>query len=93
MHEYYVQTSTLDNVRDFTQIVHNKVRRSRSSNKIGYTPIDFNATIQDEVTTPDNTTSSGMQVNVDAVIEQARREGRLPPPKPPQRRLAPMSSR
>ncbi|KAI6241856.1 Zinc finger, ZZ type [Aphelenchoides fujianensis] len=38
MHEYYVRTNAMDNVRDFTQIVHNKMRRSKSSNKIGYTP-------------------------------------------------------
>jgi hypothetical protein len=65
----------LDDVRDFTQIVHNKVRRTKVSNKIGYTPVDLNTTIM-------SSKKEDREINVDAVIEQARREGRLPPTPP-----------
>ncbi|KAI6243175.1 Zinc finger, ZZ type [Aphelenchoides fujianensis] len=89
MHEYYVRTNAMDNVRDFTQIVHNKMRRSKSSNKIGYTPVDLNSTIAPPPTHPPAAPPAGFaarllqrtgEVNVDEVIEQARREGRLDTP-------------
>jgi hypothetical protein len=75
------------------------MRRTRPSNKIGYTPIDLNLTASENQQKPtdksftDEPTSNGIEVNVDAVIENARREGRLPPPKPPQRRPVPLSTR
>jgi hypothetical protein len=91
----------LDNIRDVSQILHNKLRRTRSTNKIGYTPIDLNlsiaqATDQQQLgdkSFTDGPNSNGLEVNVDAVIEKARREGRLPPPRPPQRRPVPLSTR
>lgn len=38
MQEYCLPTNTIDDVRDFTLIVKNKVRRARS--KIGYLPVE-----------------------------------------------------
>lgn len=86
-------------MRDFSQILHNKMRRTRSSNKIGYTPIDLNLTVAQAENSQQPTDKSftdahsGIEINVDAVIEKARREGRLPPPRPPQRCPAPLSTR
>lgn len=85
----------MDNVRDFTQIVHNKMRRSKSTNKIGYTPIDFNVTDhQLSSALPSKISQSkteSNEVNIDAIIDQARRDGFLPPPVPPQRRIDQMT--
>ncbi|KAI6190921.1 Zinc finger, ZZ type [Aphelenchoides bicaudatus] len=93
MHEYYLPTTAIDNIRDVTQIIHNKMRRTRSSNKIGYMPVDLNTTVQQtenaqqSVDKPDSS-KYDVEVNVD---EKARRSGRLPPPRPPQRQSAPIS--
>jgi hypothetical protein len=71
------------------------MRRTKSTNKIGYTPIDFNVTDHQTASTLPSKLSENksepIEVNVDAVIDQARREGRLPPPMPPQRRQTPMT--
>ncbi|KAI6174423.1 Zinc finger, ZZ type [Aphelenchoides besseyi] len=94
-HEYYIPTNTLDNVRDFTQIIHNKMRRSKSSNKVGYAPVDLNGTlppIGNQQTSRETAaikapTSNGLatrmlqrngEIDIDELIDQARRDGRLP---------------
>lgn len=58
------------------------MRRTKSSNKIGYTPVDLNMTecqtnMAAKCPEKQNTTvTPQIEVNVDAVIDQARREGK-----------------
>lgn len=55
MQEYCLPTNTIDDVRDFTLIVKNKVRRARS--KIGYLPVETvneGASLEQNYTPPQN---------------------------------------
>jgi hypothetical protein len=70
------------------------MRRAKSSNKVGYTPIDLNMTDHQQLSSEkhsNNNVLAPIEVNVDAVINRARQDGVLPPPAPPQRRLTPVS--
>lgn len=61
MQEYCLPTNPLDDVRDFTLIVKNKVRRARS--KIGYLPVetvDEGVSLEQGQTAPQNANSETM---------------------------------